>query len=85
MNYRIFYQPGAQKQLGRLPALMQIRIAAAIDALTREPRPHGCIKLQNRVNQYRIRVGDYRIVYRIHDAIVTVEVIDIDHRRNIYR
>ncbi len=85
MNYRIAYQPGAQKQLGRLPVPAQTRVAAAIGALADDPRPHGCKKLQNRVNQYRIRVGDYRVVYSIHDAIVTVAVIDIDHRKNIYR
>lgn len=85
MTYRIAYQPGAQKQLGRLPTVMQTRVAAAIDALANDPRPHGCKKLRNRANQYRIRIGDYRVVYSIYDALVTVEVVDIDHRKDIYR
>ncbi len=85
MSYRIAYQPGAQKQLGRLPAAMRARIAAAIGALADDPRPHGCKKLQNRTNQYRIRISDYRVIYSIYDAIVTVEVVDIDHRKDIYR
>lgn len=85
MTYRIVYQTGAQKQLSHLPTLAQTRITGAIGTLSGDPRPHGCKKLQNRNNQYRIRVGDYRVVYSIYDAIVTVEVIDIGHRKDIYR
>ncbi len=85
MTYRVLYQPGARKQLARLPDSMQIRIASAIGALAGDPRPQGCKKLQGRTNQYRIRAGDYRVLYSIQDAVVTISVIDIDHRKNIYR
>lgn len=85
MAYRIAYQPGVQKQLRRLPTTMQVKIVTAIDSLSGDPRPQGCKKLKNRINRYRIRVGDYRVIYAIQDAIVTVEVLEVGHRSDIYR
>jgi mRNA interferase RelE/StbE len=60
------------------------RIANALAALSENPRPHGCIKLQG-LEAYRIRVGSYRIIYEIHDDHLLVLVVDVGHRRDVYR
>jgi mRNA interferase RelE/StbE len=60
------------------------RIRSAIDSLTTEPRPHGVIKLAGR-DDYRIRVGDYRVVYAVDDDELLVLVARIAHRREVYR
>ena len=56
-----------------------------IDALAIEPRPHGCIKLSGAKDLYRVRVGDHRIVYQVIEHRLLVLVVDIGHRRDIYR
>ncbi len=61
------------------------RLREAIDALATEPRPHGCNKLSGANDIYRVRVGDHRIVYQVIDSRLLVLVIDIGHRRKIYR
>ena len=83
--YRLFSAPTAKKELERLPKKMRDRITAAIDALADNPRPHGSLKLEGAVNRYRIRVGEYRIVYSIEDKILTVLIIRIRHRKDAYR
>jgi mRNA interferase RelE/StbE len=61
------------------------RLRNAIDSLESQPRPHGCVKLSGSDDIYRLRVGDYRIIYRVEDACLVVLVIEIGHRREIYR
>lgn len=85
MAYEIHLTRSAKRQFGRLPAEMKRRIAAAIDGLMEDPRPPGCIKLSGPENLYRLRVGDYRIIYDIQDEAVTVLVVKIGHRREVYR
>ena len=63
---------------------MQSRVLSAIGGLAEIPRPAGCRKLQGRPG-FRIRIGDYRVVYDIHDNVVTVEIIEVGHRKDIYR
>ncbi len=72
----------ARKQLEKLPQIYESLIAA-IAALADTPRPSGCKKLTAR-NAYRIRVGDYRIVYAIDDGVPEVVVLAVGHRRQIY-
>lgn len=67
-----------------LPAVVNVRISAAIDGLKDTPRPPGCKKLQGREDLWRIRVGDYRIIYAIDDTIRVVDVRRIGHRGDIY-
>jgi mRNA interferase RelE/StbE len=69
----------------RLPASVVQRILDAIYRLAADPRPHGCIKLKGFDNKYRIRVGDYRVLYEIHQKIVVVLIIEISHRKDAYR
>ena len=84
MSYTVSILRRAQKELDDLPVQEAERVISAIDALAEDPRPPGCAKLKGRVG-WRIRVGDYRVIYNIEDAALTVAVINVGHRRNVYR
>jgi mRNA interferase RelE/StbE len=84
MAYTIDTSPAARRQLARLPRDVQPRVSAAIDSLADNPRPPGCLKLHGRGDQYRIRVGDYRIIYEIQDDILIVLVVEVGPRDSIY-
>lgn len=85
MAYRIELTPQAAKQLESLDRTTLKRVAARIDALADDPRPAGARKLAPRDNLYRIRVGDYRVIYRVLDRLILVTIIRIGHRRDVYR
>ena len=85
MTYTVSFKQSARKALGKLPRKMQIRLVEAADALANDPRPQGVKKLQGDDNLWRIRVGAFRIVYEIHDDRLTVLVIRIGDRKDIYR
>ena len=82
MGYRIDFVPRARHELAKLPKIAAERIACAIDDLAYEPRPHGCKKLVGQ-DAWRIRVGDYRVIYQIRDDRLLVLVVRIGHRRDI--
>ncbi len=84
MRYRVDLSKLAKKQLKRLDSSVQERVLAAIEELADTPRPNGYLKMTD-ANTYRIRVGAYRVVYEIHDQIVTVWVLEVGHRSDIYR
>jgi len=84
VSYRLFLLPRAQKELARLPNPAYERIRAAVRALAEEPRPPGCRKLSGREG-WRIRIGDFRVLYEIEDAQQTVTVVHVGHRRDVYR
>ena len=73
----------AQKQLDKLPDKVADALLDAFDALAKVPRPDGCKKLKGRLG-YRIRKGDYRILYEVQDSVLIVQVIGLGHRRDIY-
>jgi mRNA interferase RelE/StbE len=75
----------AEKSLKRLPADHQVRVANVLIQLKTNPKPHGVKKLKGEWDVYRIRVGDYRVVYEIFEQEIRVVVIAIGHRRDIYR
>ncbi len=75
----------AARDIRKLPRPMPSRVKAAISALAEEPRPHGSLKLSDREATWRIRVGDYRVLYEIHDDRLLVLVIRVRHRREVYR
>jgi mRNA interferase RelE/StbE len=86
MAYTISVERRAAKFLrGISDTVLLRRLRSAIRGLTNEPRPTGSIKLQGERDLYRIRVGDYRIIYQIQDAVLIVLVVQIGHRREIYR
>lgn len=86
MSYAVTIRKQALKELGQLPKTDCVKVVAAIDLLADDPRPSGCKKLRGREgDMWRIRVGDYRILYTIEDRAEIVEVGKIGHRKDIYR
>ena len=83
MTYAVAILRRAQKELARVPAPAFERICAAVRLLADNPRPTNCRKLVNREG-WRIRVGDYRIIYRVDDETRTVLVLHVGHRRDVY-
>ena len=84
MRYSVEVVRGAQKQLERIPADVQERVFAALEGLAESPRPENCRKLTGR-EAWRIRVGDSRIIYEVHDEKQVVIVVVIRHRKDAYR
>ena len=85
MSHRVDIESAARRQMRNLPKVIMPRIDAAIRQLAEEPRPQGCIQMAGYADTYRIRVGDYRILYRILDEVLVVLVVRIGHRREVYR
>jgi mRNA interferase RelE/StbE len=83
--YRVIVSNAARKEALALPRDVQQRIRPVIAALADEPRPHGSEKLKGSERFYRVRVGDYRVIYHVEDADLTVTVTRIKHRRDVYR
>jgi mRNA interferase RelE/StbE len=84
-EYAITFARSARKELEKLPAAIAERIFNRIEALALEPRPTGCMKLRGQKDIWRIRVGDYRVVYVINDAKHTIDISVIRHRKDVYR
>lgn len=84
MKYEVFIEKSAQRQLAKIVQPFQDRIIAAIRGLAEDPRPQGVRKLSGR-EAWRIRVGDFRVIYEIRDQSLVVLVVEIGHRREIYR
>lgn len=83
--YRVEVARRVLKTLSGLPRREQQRIRAAIDLLAEQPRPPGAAHLVGESNVYRVRVGDYRIVYEIFDDRLVIQVVRIGHRKDVYR
>jgi mRNA interferase RelE/StbE len=83
--YHVFLERAAEKDLNRLSSEVHDRIITAIRGLASDPRPPGCRKLSGSKHDWRIRVGDYRVVYEIADEIRIVRVNRVRHRREVYR
>ncbi len=84
-DYRIELTVPADRDLGALPGNVLRRVDARILALAERPRPLGCRRLQGRKDFWRVRVGDYRILYAIDDQEHIVTVARVRHRREVYR
>jgi mRNA interferase RelE/StbE len=84
MRYRVILPKSVQKELDRLPDEIVKRILARLTGLESNPRPPDVKKLKGR-NAWRIRVGDYRVIYEIHDRELQILVITVGHRREVYR
>ncbi|MBK8470005.1 MAG: type II toxin-antitoxin system RelE/ParE family toxin [Candidatus Phosphoribacter sp.] len=85
MTYRIQVAPGAIRQLRKLEPSARRRVQAAIELLAEQPRPGGAKKLVGGGSEWRVRTGDYRVVYEIRDNVLLVLVLAIGHRRDIYQ
>lgn len=85
MRYRIEFVKQAAKQFKKLSSQDRQRLKPKIDALIQDPRPNGVVKLFGQDNLYRIRVGDYRVIYSLQDNHLLILVLKIGHQRDIYR
>ena len=85
VRYAVELLPSAQRELTALPEDVQRRIANRIDGLREDPRPPGVKQLQGEDRLYRLRVGDYRVIYSIDGRRLVVLVIRIGHRGEVYR
>lgn len=83
--YEILLERRAERDLRRLAANIFQRVIAAIAELADDPRPPGCVKLTGSDNDWRIRIGDYRVLYEIKDNNQVVRIMRIRHRREAYR
>jgi mRNA interferase RelE/StbE len=82
--YTVYLKPSAERALKKIAPPNRSRIVTAIDNLRTNPRPSGATALQGESGVLRIRVGAYRILYTVQDAVLTVLVITIGHRRDVY-
>jgi mRNA interferase RelE/StbE len=85
MSHRIEVSPAAARQLKKIDRRVLPQIAAKIDALATEPRPQGYEKLSGYDDLYRVRVGDYRIVYGVEDQLVLIVVLKVANRAEVYQ
>ena len=85
MRYTVEFAPRAARDFRSLERATQQRLRGKIDRLEEDPRPRGCEKLTGADDLYRIRVGDYRIVYQVRDRVLVILVVRIGHRRDVYR
>lgn len=83
-SYRLLIKPSAGKEIEALPKQDRRRIVAKITSLSRDPRPPGSEKLSGH-DRYRLRQGNYRILYEIQDLDLIVVVVKVGHRRDVYR
>ena len=84
MTYSVRLAPAAVRQLRKLDAAGRRRVQAAIDLLAADPRPPAARQLVGGAGEWRVRTGDFRIVYEIHDGELLVLVIKVGHRREVY-
>lgn len=85
MTYRITLAPPAARQLRKLDPQARRRIQAALELLAVEPRPPAATQLVGGSGEWRVRTGDYRIVYEVADDHLLVLVLRVGHRREVYR
>ena len=81
--YKLLIEKHVEKQLAKISEPIYSQIKSAINELAINPRPHGYLKLKGR-NGYRIKQGNYRIIYDINDQILTVYILEAGHRKDIY-
>jgi mRNA interferase RelE/StbE len=85
MICRVELSAAAARELGKLQKKIRERIAGRIDRLTRNPRGPGTAKLAGTDDGYRVRIGDYRVLYQIRDSDKVVLIVKVGHRREVYR
>lgn len=85
MPYEIVIKKSTAKKIAALPKEIKASVINHIFELSDEPRPSGCKKLKGEENVWRIRVGDYRVIYSIFDNILVVEILRANHRKDVYK
>ncbi|ETX03697.1 type II toxin-antitoxin system RelE family toxin [Candidatus Entotheonella palauensis] len=84
-EYEVRFVRSAHRELESLPMVVLQRIFPQIEHLAQEPRPRGCRKLQGEENTWRIRIGDYRVIYTVDDKERQVDIMAVRHRNHAYR
>jgi mRNA interferase RelE/StbE len=84
-EYRVLFKPSADRALRKLPHDVQRRIVGEVAMLADDPQPAGVLKLTGDENLWRVRIGDYRVVYEIHEDRLIVLVLRVAHRKDVYR
>lgn len=85
MTYRVFVTPAAGREFRKLPRDVQVRLGAELRGLADDPRLAGYAQLSGSSTLYRVRSGDYRIIYAVDDGDLFVTVVKVAHRRDVYR
>jgi len=85
MSYTVIISKSVQKQIDDLPNDITLRVIEKIQNLATEPRPDGIVKLKGFENEYRIRIGDYRVRYEIDDENQLIQILQCKHRKDVYR
>ncbi len=84
-SYRIEWRASARREIRRIGKQHLPRIIEAVATLADDPRPAGCTKMTGSERAYRIRVGNYRVIYEIFEDAVLIEIVRVGHRRDVYR
>lgn len=84
-SYKIEWKNSAYKELQKLPRPMIVKVVAAVSDLANDPFPHGVKKLIGSEYTYRIRIGDYRVVYEVFENKLIIEIVRVRHRKDVYR
>ena len=84
-SYKIEWKNSAYKELQKLPHPIVLKVVAAVSELSNEPFPHGVKKLVGSEFSYRLRVGDYRVVYEVIQDRLVIEIVRVRHRKDVYR
>jgi mRNA interferase RelE/StbE len=85
LKFNIKWQPSSKRNFKKLAIDVQKKITIKLDELITNPRPVGCKKLASKKNRFRIRIGDYRIIYSVYDTELIIMVLEVGHRQNFYR
>lgn len=85
MAYTVLLRPAADRDISKLPSDIRSRLTDVLFTLESDPRPPGVTKLTGNTNVWRVRVGDYRVLFEIDDPAQIVLVLRIAHRRDVYR
>jgi len=84
-SYQVNWRRSTKKDLRRISQADVVRIVNTVATLSDEPRPVGCKKMSGSECAYRLRVGDYRIIYEVYEDSIIIEVIKVGHRKDVYR
>ena len=84
-SYKLFWKRSAEKELRKLPRDVIVRLVSLAESLAENPFPSGVRKLAGTEHTYRVRAGDYRLVYSIEEQRFVIEVVRVAHRKEVYR
>ena len=85
VTYQVIIQPSAAKAIRKLDRDTQAKVVRLLEALAAEPRPVGVTKMAGDDNLWRVRIGDYRVVYEVHDRKLIVLIVRVANRKDVYR